>query len=51
MITKYIAGYTLRQIEGHPIVYVTMPDKKVQKVLNIVLTDETAKAIILELGR
>jgi hypothetical protein len=50
MITKPIAGYVLRQIEGNPVVYVTMPDKSVSKVLNVVLTDETAKSIVYSLG-
>jgi hypothetical protein len=51
MITKHIAGYTLRQLEGHPVIYVTRPDKKVRKVLNCVLTDDSAQSIVFELGR
>jgi hypothetical protein len=50
MITKPIGGYVLRQVKGHPVVYVTMPDKTVRKILNIALTDETASAIVYGLG-
>jgi hypothetical protein len=46
MIVKHLSGYTLRQIEVRPVVYVTMPDKSVRKVLNTVLTDKTARAIV-----
>jgi hypothetical protein len=50
MIVKPIGKYVLRQIEGHPTIYVTMPNKSVRRVLNTVLTDAVAQSIIYSLG-
>jgi len=52
MITISMSGYVLRQIPGHPMIYATMPDKIVRKLIySGKLTKESASGIILQIGR
>ena len=51
MICVVESGYTLRQVNGHRVTYVTFPDGDVRKVIGPKLTKQTAPAIILAAGK
>lgn len=50
MITFTESGYTLRQIKGTNIVYITTPDQDVKKVIGK-LTKDNCTQLILSIGR
>jgi hypothetical protein len=51
MTVKTVGPYTLKQREGHLAIRVYRNGKKISEVINCILTDESAKAIVIELGR
>ena len=50
MICFYLSGYTLRQIEGQNVTYVTTPSGHTVKVISGELKNQNVPAIILALG-
>jgi hypothetical protein len=51
MIVLYESGYTLRQIPGRKVVYITVPKGWTEIVYCEKLTKENAKACILAIGK
>jgi hypothetical protein len=51
MICLHESGYTLRQYSGRDVVYVTMPEGRVVKVIGHKLTRATAPSIILSIRK
>jgi hypothetical protein len=51
MICIQESGYTLRQIPGHNVTYVTPWKGKTKRVVGPILSPETVKKIITSLGK
>ena len=51
MIVIPLGNYKLKQAEGSEIIKVFFNGQFVKNVLNCILTDDKAKAIVLETGR
>jgi len=52
VIVHHLAGYTLRQVEGQNVTYVTMPmSGQVVKVASGELTKDACAGIIFSLGK
>lgn len=51
MIKLTASGYTLRQVKGERVTYVTFPDHRVRQVIGPELTEATKTRIIIAAGR